>query len=171
MAENPYVDFIKRYRNDPVGFVRGVFKQTPDPWQAEFLEAVANGVRKVSIRSGHGVGKSTGAAWAMLWFLTTRFPVKIVVTAPTSAQLFDALFAEVKRWINESPVAIKELYEIKSDRVSLKAAPSEAFLSCRTSRSEQPESLAGIHSENVLLIADEASGVPESVFELSLIHI
>ena len=165
MAENPYIEFVKRYRNDPVGFVQGVFKQNPDPWQVEFLDAIASGERKLSIRSGHGVGKSTGAAWAMLWYLTTRFPVKIVVTAPTSAQLFDALFAEVKRWINESPVAIKELYEVKSDRVSLKAAPAEAFLSCRTSRSEQPESLAGVHSENVMLVADEASGIPEQVFE------
>lgn len=165
MAENPYVDFVRRYRNDPVGFVRGVFRQEPDPWQIEFLDAIAAGERKLSIRSGHGVGKSTGAAWAMLWYLTTRFPVKIVVTAPTSAQLFDALFAEVKRWINESPVAIRELYEVKSDRVSLKAAPSEAFLSCRTSRAETPEALQGIHSESVMLIADEASGVPEQVFE------
>ena len=165
MAENPYVDFVKRYRDDPVGFVQGVFKQEPDPWQVEFLNAIASGERKLSIRSGHGVGKSTGAAWSMLWYLTTRFPVKIVVTAPTSAQLFDALFAEVKRWINESPVAIKELYEVKSDRVSLKAAPAEAFLSCRTSRSEQPESLAGVHSDNVMLVADEASGIPEQVFE------
>ncbi len=165
MAENPYVDFVKRYRNDPVGFVRGVFKQEPDPWQVEFLDAIASGERKVSIRSGHGVGKSTGAAWAMLWYLTTRYPVKIVVTAPTSAQLFDALFAEVKRWINEAPVAIKELYDVKSDRVSLKAAPAEAFLSVRVSRPEQPESLAGVHSENVMLVADEASGIPEQVFE------
>ena len=165
MVKNPYVDFVSRYRNDPVGFVRGVFRQEPDPWQIEFLDAIAAGERKLSIRSGHGVGKSTGAAWAMLWYLTTRFPVKIVVTAPTSAQLFDALFAEVKRWINESPVAIRELYEVKSDRVSLKAAPSEAFLSCRTSRAETPEALQGIHSESVMLIADEASGVPEQVFE------
>jgi phage terminase large subunit len=165
MAENPYVEFIKRYRNDPVGFVRGVFKQTPDPWQAEFLEAVAAGERRCSVRSGHGTGKSTAASWCMLHYLLTRYPVKVVVTAPTSAQLFDALFAEVKRWINESPIAIKELLEVKSDRVSLKAAPSEAFISCRTSRAETPEALQGVHADNVLLICDEASGIPEQVFE------
>ena len=101
----------------------------------------------------------------MLWFLLTRFPVKIVVTAPTSAQLFDALFAEVKRWINESPEAVKQLLEVKSDRVSLKAAPSEAFISCRTSRAETPEALQGVHADNVMLICDEASGIPEAVFE------
>ena len=101
----------------------------------------------------------------MLHYLITRYPVKIVVTAPTSAQLFDALFAELKRWINECPVAIKELLEVKSDRVSLKAAPSEAFISCRTSRAETPEALQGVHSDNVMLVCDEASGIPEAVFE------
>jgi len=35
----------------------------------------------------------------------------------------------------------------------------------RVSRPEQPESLAGVHSSNVLLVADEASGIPEQVFE------
>jgi tRNA(Met) C34 N-acetyltransferase TmcA len=165
MPENPYVAFVKRFRSDPVAFVEQVLKQSPDPWQKEFLNAIASGERKISVRSGHGTGKSTAASWAMLHYLITRYPVKIVVTAPTSAQLFDALFAELKRWINECPVAIKELLEVKSDRVSLKAAPSEGFISVRVSRPEQPEALQGIHSSNVLLVADEASGIPEQVFE------
>ena len=79
--------------------------------------------------------------------------------------MFDALFAELKRWINECPQVIQELFEIKSDRVSLKAAPAEAFISLRVSRAEQPESLAGVHADNVMLICDEASGIPEKVFE------
>ena len=165
MPENPYIAFVKRFRNDPVAFVEGVFNVTPDPWQQDFLKAIASGERKLSVRSGHGVGKSTAASWAMLWFLLTRYPVKIVVTAPTSAQLFDALFAEVKRWINESPEAVKQLLEVKSDRVSLKAAPSEPFISCRTSRAETPEALQGVHADNVMLICDEASGIPEAVVE------
>ena len=165
IAPNPYLDFLQRYRDDPVAFVEHVLKVKPQPWQAEMMRAVASGERKISIRSGHGVGKSTAASWVMLWYLITRYPVKIVVTAPTSAQLFDALFAEVKRWINELPYALKEILDVKSDRVSHKAAPAEAFLSCRTSRAETPEALQGIHSDFVLLVADEASGIPEAVFE------
>ena len=138
MAQNPYVAFVKKFRNDPVSFVKGVFNVEPDPWQEQLLNAIVDKNRRISIRSGHGVGKSTAASWAMLWYLLTRYPVKIVVTAPTSSQLFDALFAEVKRWINEAPVAVRDLLEVKSDRVSLRAAPSEAFISCRTSRAETP---------------------------------
>ena len=166
MSENnPFEEFVQEYRDDPVKFVVEVLGAKPLPYQAEFLQAIADGERKMSIRSGHGTGKSTSASWAMLWYVLLRFPNKVVVTAPTSGQLFDALFAELKRWINELPKQLQPMLTVKSDRVELAAAPSEAFISARTSRAETPEALAGVHSENVLLVVDEASGVPEKVFE------
>ena len=162
---NPFVAFLARYKSEPVSFVQEVLGAEPDEWQKEFLEAIGRRHRRISVRSGHGVGKSTVAAWAMLHFLLTRYPVKVVVTAPTSSQLYDALFAELKRWIKELPAPLIELLEIKQERIELKASPSEAFISARTSRAEQPEALQGVHSENVMLIADEASGVPAQVYE------
>lgn len=164
-AENPFVEWVERYRGDPVAFCREVIGFEPDPWQAETLMAIASGERRMAIRSGHGVGKSFTAAVAMIWFLLTRFPVKIVVTAPTSAQLYDALFAELRGRVQELPEMIRELLDVNQDRVWLKAAPDDAFISARTSRAEKPEALQGVHSENVLLVADEASGIPEQVFE------
>jgi len=165
MSDNPFLEFIAAYRDDPVAFVLEVLGGTPTPYQEEALRALARGERKMSIRSGHGTGKSTFASWAMLWFVMFRFPNKVVVTAPTTGQLFDALFAELKKWISELPPALQPLLNVKSDRVELVAAPAEAFISARTSRAETPEALAGVHSENVLLVVDEASGVPEPVFE------
>lgn len=165
MSENPFVDFVKTYHSDPVSFVRHVLHTEPDPWQAEFLNALATGTRRVSIRSGHGVGKTAAASWCMIWFMLTRYPVKIVCTSPTSAQLMDGLFAEVKLWLKELPEILNNLLEHKSDRIFLKASPTEAFISARFSRSESPEALAGVHSLHTLLLIDEASGVPEQVFE------
>jgi hypothetical protein len=97
--------------------------------------------------------------------MVTRYPQKSVVTAPTAAQLFDALYSELKSWINKLPPILKDLFEVFSDRINLKDAPESSFISARTSSSERPEALAGVHSENVLLIVDEASAVPEQVFE------
>jgi hypothetical protein len=168
MQGNPFEDMIARYgltEDGPGLFVSEILGATPEPYQEDLLRAVGRGERKISVRSGHGTGKSTALSWAMLWFTLFRFPNKVVVTAPTTAQLFDALFAELKRWLNELPPALKVLLEVKTDRVELIAAPSEAFISARTSRAEQPEALAGVHSDNVMLVVDEASGVPEQVFE------
>jgi hypothetical protein len=165
MTNNFMEEFTQAYYDDPVRFVREMLGADPYEYQREFLEALARNERKMSVKSGHGTGKSTTASWAMLWFLLLRYPVKVVVTAPTSSQLFDAMFAELKRWINELPKELQELLNVKSDRVELLRAPAEAFISCRTARAETPEALAGVHSDNVLLIVDEASGVPEQVFE------
>ena len=162
---NAFDEWLDRYRGDPVLFVQEVLGADPDVWQIKFLRSIAEGHRKISVRSGHGVGKSTASSWAMLWYFMTRSPVKVVVTAPTSSQLFDALFAELKRWVLMLPTPLQDLMTVKQDRIVFNAAPDEMFISARTSRAEQPEALQGIHSENVMLVADEASGVPEQVFE------
>jgi len=166
LRKNPFYRAAVKYTKDPVSFAREVIGVDPDPWQVEFLQSVADPKkRRISVRSGHGVGKSTAVAMAAIWFLTWRSPGKCIMTAPTSAQLFDALFAEVKRLIRQMKPPFNDLFEVKADRVELKARPAESFISCRTSRAEQPEALAGVHSQHVLLVADEASGVPEAVFE------
>ena len=99
LAANPFVQFVTRYKNHPVLFVREVLNTEPDEWQCTFLNHIAAGNRRISVGSGHGVGKSTAASWAIIWYLLLRYPVKVVVTAPTSSQLYDALFAELKRWV------------------------------------------------------------------------
>lgn len=165
MSDNAFVGWVRRYRDDPVLFAREVLGVEPDAWQGDLMVAVAQGQRRISVRSGHGVGKSTTVAILCIWYLLTRYPVKIVITAPTSAQLFDALFAEIRRWANQLPEQLQALLTVKADRIEIAAAPETGFISARTSRAESPEALQGIHADNVLLIADEASGVPEAVFE------
>ena len=162
---NDFIAFIERYERDPVGFVENVLEAKPLPWQKDFLQAIARGERRISVRAGHGVGKSTACSWALIWHMTTRYPQKSVVTAPTSAQLFDALYSELKTWINKLPPVLRESFDVFSDRVVLKGAPESSFISARTSSTERPEALAGVHSEHVLLVVDEASAVPEQVFE------
>ncbi len=153
------------YASDPVGFVRDVLGAEPDEWQASVMMSVARGERRISVRAGHGVGKSTFVAWLAIWHMVTRYPQKTVMTAPTAGQLFDALFAEIKLWINRLPAPIRALFEMTSEKVTLKSAPEASFISARTSSADRPEALAGIHSDNVLILVDEASAVPEAVYE------
>ncbi len=160
-----YATFVEAYRNNPVAFVRVVLNAEPMPWQCDLMNAVAAGERRISVRAGHGIGKSTCCSWILLWTMMTRMPQKAVVTAPTAGQLFDALFSELKHWANKMPDVLLESIEIFSDRIVHKAAPESSFITARTSSAERPEALAGVHSEHVLLICDEASAIPEAVFE------
>lgn len=62
--------FAKRiplYRKDPCLFFKEVTGFKPDPWQKEAATAIAQH-RKVSIRSGQGVGKTAFEANLVLWF-------------------------------------------------------------------------------------------------------
>jgi phage terminase large subunit len=162
---NVYREFLERYYDDPNGFVINVLKVTPQPWQSQLLDQFARGTRRCSCAAGHGVGKSAVTSWAMLWFLLTRYPIKLVATSPTQSQLFDVLAAEVKRWITELPEALRELLVVKSERIELAASPTEAFLSFKVSRKDQPDAMQGIHSATTFLCVDEAAGVDEAVYE------
>jgi phage terminase large subunit len=156
-----------RYANDIILWIREELHAEPWPWQIEALEQYNLRTRRVTIRSGHGVGKTTLLAWMILHHILFRFPQKTQITAPTEKQLYNALWAEVKKWWFRLPAAQHALIEVKHDRAELIERPGESFSTCATSRAETPEALAGVHCDPgfVLLIADEASGVPEQVFE------
>ena len=156
---------IKRFRKDPKLFVQTILNAEPDEWQSKVMQAVANGDRGVSIRSGHGVGKTSCLSWLALWWIAVHYNAKVVITAPTSAQLHDALLPEAKSWLKQAPEGFREMFNVRADRIELLADPERNFISARTSRAEKPDALQGVHAEHVLLIADEASGVPEQVYE------
>ena len=164
------LEFVERYgpkagELGPETLAQEVFGIELDNWQRRIFRAFGRGERRISLRSCHGPGKTFVAA-VLVWVqLLTRFPQKTIATAPTKAQIEDALFSEVLRWGKKLPPTLRELYEFKTTRIELKAAPEESFFAARTSRAEAPEALQGVHSDHVLLIADEASGIPEAIFE------
>lgn len=139
-----------------------------DPWQERVLRAYGRGERRISIRACHGPGKTFIAA-VMIWHqMLTRFPQKTVATAPSKGQLEDALVAEVLVLYTKLPQVLQDLFEVKKNRIELRSAPDESFFSARTARAENPEALQGVHSTGaVLLVGDEASGIPDPIFEAS----
>ena len=161
--KNDLVAMIAQFRDDPRFFVRSVLGATPQRWQGEALDAIA-AHDKVAIKSGHGVGKTAFEAWVTLWWLLTHYPCKVAVTANSAHQLSDVLWTEIDRWARNMPKAFKDLLEFKSDKIALKGAP-DSFAVARTSRRENPESLAGFHSPHMLFVVEEASGVPNVIFE------
>ena len=149
---------------NPVLFVEEVLGVTPDDWQKEALYTIAeDGGDRLAIASGHGTGKTTVLCWILLWWLCTRRPCKIACTANTANQLHDVLWTELNAWHKKMRAMSNEI-EIKSDKVSIVNAPDSAC-HFRVSRRENPESLAGFHSPSMMFIIDEASGIPDIIFE------
>lgn len=149
------------YADHPVEFVKDVIGAVPDIEQEKILRSVAEN-QMTSVRSGHGVGKSTVEAWVLIWFIMTRPFPKIPCTAPTQHQLFDILWAEVNKWLRNNPLLSEQLIWTK-EKVYMKDHPQEWFAVARTA--SKPDALQGFHAENVLYIIDEASGVEDEVFE------
>lgn len=163
-------DAILRWKNNPVLFVTEVLRVTPEKWQAEALQALVDNDR-VSIRSGHGVGKSALDSWTILWFLSTRYPAKVPCAAPTQHQIQDVLWAELATWHRRMPEPFRSQFEIQNSqqalRFYLKDAPADSFAVGRSGQKHNPEALQGFHSPNLLFILDEASGIDDIVFEVA----
>lgn len=109
-------------------------------------------------------------AWCVLWFMACYFPCKVPCTAPTSHQLNDVLWAEIAKWhrkLIERIPHMADAFVWSSERFYMAERPHESFAVARTSRPENPEALQGFHSEHILFLIDEASGVPEQVFQVA----
>lgn len=171
---NPFVEFRELYEHDAAKFVEDVLgmdgrdeQHTIDPEQRQVLDWVSAGERLISVRSGHNVGKTCCLAWIIVWQNVCRYPQRVVATAPTGGQLFGALAKETFIWLKRLPKPLYDLFDVKSEGFVLVGDKDDSNTEFRTSRAETPEALAGVHADRgwVLLIADEASGVPDAVFE------
>ena len=156
-----------RSRNNPLLFVTDVLGATPEPWQAQALEAVGQHDR-VSIRSGHGVGKTSLHAWLVLWFLLTRENCKVPVAANSQDQLRDTIWPEIAKWHRKLPDALKAMIDVQAERIVVIHDPEGAFAVRRTASKENPEALQGFHADHLLFLIDEASGIPDVVFEVGM---
>ena len=155
---------LKGWRDDPVRFVREALQATPERWQERALEALASHDR-LAIRSGHGVGKSALLAWAILWWHVTRYPAKTACTAPTAHQLADVLWGELGKWHRTMLPPLAAEFVLRADRFELRGGVGQSVALARTARREQPEAFQGFHADHMLLIADEASGIDDIIFE------
>lgn len=149
------------YFSHPVEFVEDVIHATPDKTQSDILNAVADN-KMTSVRSGHGIGKTAVEAWIIIWFMFTRPYCKVPCTAPTFHQLMDILWAEVAKWLRNSP-ELKDYFVWTAQKLYVKGHPEEWYCVPRTAT--QPDALQGFHADCLLFIIDEASGVDDKIFE------
>lgn len=172
------------YKQNPLVFIKDMWGLEPvEEWQecvkwkhislqqAEIVKHIQEEVQRtknfkinMTIRSGHSIGKSTILAMLLLWFMFC-YKGKIWLTAPDAVSLYDVLWSEIWSWLLKMPTGIKELFEKTSDHLYVKEDRDGWFARCKTGKKENPEALAWLHSDSMMLICDEASWVPDQILD------
>jgi len=152
------------YRGHPVEFVEQVLKARPTEQQKGALRALITD-RHITIKSGHGTGKTALLGWVALWALSVFAFPKIPCTAPTGHQLEDNLWGEISKWHREMVAPWGTNIKVGAEKAWNTKYPREWFAVARTARAENPDALQGFHAKNLIFILDEASGIPEEIFE------
>ena len=175
------IEIYKKMQKSPLFFVKCMWGLIPERDNSKFIkgkhltwqqhdillaveEALKGGKKRISVRSGHGIGKSATLAMLILWYLFCYKDAQVPCTAPTSDQIHDILWKEVAKWLNLMPQPVREKYEWTNGYIRITESPETWFARAKTARKENPEALAGVHGDFVMYIVDEASGVPEEIF-------
>ena len=156
------------WREDPIAFFEDVIPAfKPNKQQSEVVMAIAQVGAWASIKSGHGVGKTSTLACVGLWFLSVFSDAKVPITSPSKEQLKNTFWPEFRKWHKEMAEPFKSDIDITAEKVSIKSRP-DTFAVARTARKENPDALQGFHAEHLLFLVDEASGVPAKIFEVAM---
>jgi len=186
----------EHWRADPESYVRHRLGLKPTHQQAKLLQAIAPAGSKVTVRAGHGIGKSSVVAGSIWWMLECFDFPKVPCTAPSASQLRDVLWSELSKWVRSSDEVsranklhpafyLSSLFKITQDRICDVGAPDEWFAVARTARKENPDALQGFHASDVVIgddghsvksigdggqiyfVVEEASGVDDAIFEVA----
>lgn len=146
--------------------VRELFNVEPDFWQEDALEAFPHHQR-ICMKASKGVGKTTIEAWLIWNFLLTRPHPKIAATAISSSNLSDNLWTELATWRNKSPL-LMHAFEWTKTRIFAKDHPETWWCSARSwaqsaDKTQQANTLAGLHADYIMFVLDESGGMPEAI--------
>lgn len=159
-------------------------KYGPDDWACEELERWGNAIKvnkfdgrtavptyRSAVASGHGIGKSSFTAWAVLFVMSTRPHCKGVVTANTSDQLKTKTWGELGKWKKKCITGHWFEYNNGKGNMNIYHLENKESWRCdaQTCREENSESFAGLHaaSSSPFYIFDEASAVPDKIWEVA----
>ena len=145
------------YQTDPVGWARNKLGAFIWSKQCEVLQALVDH-RKVAVRSCHNVGKSHLAALAVAWWLSAFEDAFVVTTAPTFNQVKVVLWRYIRR--------MHRTYGLPGRTNQTEWLINEEIVAYgRKPADTDATGFQGIHARHVLVIIDEACGVPDALWD------
>jgi len=167
-----------RWRADPAAFARENFGM--EFWDAQIR--IAEAIRahsRVAVRTGHKTGKSSSAAAIALWWVCAHPRGRVVMTSSSARQVKNILWHEVRTLWTRSRALDKRQrradgrprWEAAGFPAGEPALDPETGIRSADGRfvvgftAGSAEKMAGTSGDQLLYIADEASGIGQETFE------
>lgn len=144
-------------RRDPTAFTKGVLGVRPWSAQRRILESVRDH-RRTLVVSAHGIGKTCIGSCVLLEWMATRSDAGAVVSASTYDQAHDLLWAEARKLYDGAAARGLPLGGDYQERQWVMPDGSQAVIQ----NPKNAVSAHGRHPANMLVLLDEAEGVPAS---------
>ena len=149
------------YQKTPVAFATEVLGVKPWEKQTEILEAAATH-KRIAVRSGHKVSKSHTAAILAWWFYSSFEDARVVMSSTTARQVDDILWREFRKVGSKAILPLDRAGMHEKARSGLK---TRDFREVVGFTAREAEAVAGVSGANLLYILDEASGIPQAIFD------
>jgi phage terminase large subunit len=171
-----------KYQRNPVAFFREVLGIEPWDRQVEVIEAIRDHTR-VAVCSGHKIGKSNLIAGAALWFYCSFEDARAIMSSTTSRQVDQILWRELRMLRARSgrcvackvadpegmlipkPCPHSAIIDGEQGELARTGLKSEDFREIVGFTAREAEAVAGISGRNLLYLLDEASGIPDVIYE------
>ncbi len=156
-SDHPYID-------NPVGWIKHVTREFPWSKQRQICRSVTHN-RYTAVPSCHDSGKSFIASRLVAWWIDVHPPGQAfaVTTAPTSHQVDAILWREIGKAHRKGNLPGRTTL---NSQWRLGPQHGEELVAYgRKPADYDPEAFQGIHAKYVLVVIDEANGVPKMLFD------
>jgi len=176
--EEQFYTFVEMLEEDPIQVAYDLLNvEKLDVWQVELIEAVWDikrkkkgtptkfnheGKEKITVRSGHGPGKTFALALIIiLWLLCHKTYMPCLATGPKQDTLKNRLFPTLRKIKSMADPSIQAMLDIAALKMTIAGDPDWAL---QGETAVAPENLAGYHDDYMMVVVDEASGLDEEMF-------
>lgn len=157
LTHEKQVALIREFQAKPEVFCKELFNSKLWAKQLEVLQSLRDN-KYTAVKSGNTIGKSHVAALSVLWFIMTHRPSKVITTAPTFLQVEDILWKEIASLYNKSK------YPLGGSLLKTNLTMTDETFAMGISTNEVYR-FQGFHSPHMLVVIDEAAGVPPEIWE------
>ncbi len=150
---------------DPLPYVRLQWgdKVILDGFQIDILKSMADPlIREIWVKGNTGCGKGAVAAIGVCAYFDLFADARVVITRDKYETAVSVMLSEVAKWFRR--MRFPPAARVQNERI-VDADNQQHAIVCANPL--QPEGFAGVHSEHVLFLFDEATSVPSERFDLA----